>query len=115
MKNLEKKVSKFQKTFEKRFKAIIPDANVFRLLLNKNFNFKNKNILDIGIGYGANLLEFKNRGAKDLDEERADNFHSVTALLLFMSRRSRPYIQSAIDTYMPKKCTLVARPNNEDD
>jgi len=64
MKNLEKKVNKFQKTFEKQFVATVPDANVFRLLVNKNFNFKNKNILDIGIGYGANLLEFKNRGAK---------------------------------------------------
>ena len=38
---------------------------------------------------------FKNRGAKELHEIRADNYHSVTALLLFVSRRSRPDIQTA--------------------
>lgn len=64
MKNLEKKVSKFQKTFDKSHKLYTYDDNVFRLIVNNNFNFKKKNILDIGIGNGANLLEFKNRGAK---------------------------------------------------
>ena len=53
---------------------------------------------------------FKNRGAKELDEIRADNFHSVTALLLFVSRRSRPDIQTAI-AYL---CTRVSKPNEDD-
>ncbi len=53
---------------------------------------------------------FKNRGAKDLDEKRADNFHSVTALLLFISRRSRVDIQTAV-AYL---CTRVAKPNEDD-
>ena len=53
---------------------------------------------------------FKNRGAKDLDEKRADNFHSVTALLLFISRRSRLDIQTAV-AYL---CTRVAKPNEDD-
>ena len=53
---------------------------------------------------------FKNRGAEDLDETRAENFHSVTALLLFISRRSRPDIQTAI-AYL---CTRVAKPNEDD-
>ena len=52
----------------------------------------------------------KNRGAKDLDERRADNFHSVTALLLFISRRSRLDIQTAVASL----CTRVAKPNEDD-
>jgi len=35
-------------------------------------------------------------GAKELDAERADNFHSVVAALLFVSRRCRLDIQTAI-------------------
>ncbi|CAJ1937210.1 unnamed protein product, partial [Cylindrotheca closterium] len=48
--------------------------------------------------------------AKDLNEERADNFHSVTASLLYVSRRCRLDIQTAIG-YL---CTRVGFPDEDD-
>ncbi|CAJ1959903.1 unnamed protein product [Cylindrotheca closterium] len=48
--------------------------------------------------------------AKDLSEERADNFHSVTASLLYVSRRCRLDIQTAIG-YL---CTRVGCPDEDD-
>ncbi|CAJ1965740.1 unnamed protein product [Cylindrotheca closterium] len=48
--------------------------------------------------------------AKDLNEERADNFHSVTASLLYVSRRCRLDIQTAIG-YL---CTRVGCPDEDD-
>ena len=41
-----------------------PTETIFRILGNSGFNYKNKNILDIGFGNGNDLLEFKRRGAK---------------------------------------------------
>jgi len=64
MKNLDKKVVKYYKKFDKKLVTAAPSETVFRLLGNNNFSFKSKNILDVGIGYGDNLLEFKRRGGK---------------------------------------------------
>jgi len=43
-------------------------------------------------------------------KKRADNYHSVTALLLFISRRSRLDIQTSV-AYL---CTRVTKPNEDD-
>ena len=45
-------------------KFSVPNETIFRLMSSINFTFKNKKILDIGMGDGANLLEFKKRGSK---------------------------------------------------
>tara|TARA_B100000965_G_C19472328_1_gene704697 strand:- start:272 stop:958 length:687 start_codon:yes stop_codon:yes gene_type:complete len=63
IKNLDKKVSKYYKRLDTKLNYVVPNENVFRLLGDSNFNFKNKKILDIGIGNGDNLLEFQRRGA----------------------------------------------------
>lgn len=39
------------------------NETIFRLLGQNKFNFKNKNILDLGMGTGSNLLEFQRRGS----------------------------------------------------
>jgi ubiquinone/menaquinone biosynthesis C-methylase UbiE len=62
IKNLDDKVSKFYKNLDTKLSFGVPNETVFRLLGNSNFNFKNKKILDIGIGNGENLLEFQRRG-----------------------------------------------------
>ena len=62
IKNLDKKVSKYYKNLDKKLSYAVPNETIFRLLVDSNFNFKNKKILDIGIGNGDNLLEFKRRG-----------------------------------------------------
>ena len=59
---LDKKVSKYMKNLDTRLGYTVPNETVFRLLSDSNFNFKNKKILDIGIGNGDNLLEFQRRG-----------------------------------------------------
>jgi hypothetical protein len=48
--------------------------------------------------------------AKKLDEKRAENFHSVNALLLFVSRRCRLDIQTAVGFL----CTRVSSPDEDD-
>ena len=53
---------------------------------------------------------FQTSDAKKLDEKRADNFHSVTASLLFISRRCRLDIQTTIAFL----CTRVGNPDEED-
>jgi len=45
-----------------------------------------------------------------LDEERAENFHSVVALLLFISKRCRLDIQTAVAFLT----TRVSKPNEDD-
>lgn len=62
IKNLDKKVSKYYKNLDTRLNYTVANETVFRLLGDTNFNFKNKKILDIGIGNGDNLLEFQRRG-----------------------------------------------------
>ena len=63
MKNLKTKVSKYYKKLDKKLNFTTPNEAIFRLLGNHKFNYKNKNCLDIEIGSGDNLLEFKKRGA----------------------------------------------------
>jgi SAM-dependent methyltransferase len=63
MKNLDRKVKEYHKKFYTKISYSVPNETIFRLLGNKKIIYKNKNILDIGIGYGDNLLEFKRRGA----------------------------------------------------
>lgn len=53
---------------------------------------------------------FKTRDSPKLNESRADNFHSVTVSLLFVSRRSRLDIQTAVAFL----CTRVASPDEDD-
>ena len=53
---------------------------------------------------------FNVRESPELSEEKADNFHSVTASLLFISRRCRLDIQTAVG-YLT---TRVANPNEDD-
>lgn len=62
IKKLDEKVSQYYKNLDTRLGCTVPNETVFRLLRNSNFNFKNKKILDIGIGNGDNLLEFQRRG-----------------------------------------------------
>jgi ubiquinone/menaquinone biosynthesis C-methylase UbiE len=63
IKNLENKVNNYFKTIENKIEFNVPNETVFRLMGNYNYQFKNKNCLDLGIGHGDNLLEFKRRGA----------------------------------------------------
>lgn len=63
MKNFKTEVSKYFKKFDNKLSFTVPNEVIFRLLGNYKFNFYGKNCLDIGIGNGDNLLEFKRRGA----------------------------------------------------
>ncbi len=57
------KVKKFYLKRNTKINFCVPNETIFRLLGELNFNYKNKNCLDVGIGNGDNLLEFKRRGA----------------------------------------------------
>lgn len=61
--NKYKEKNKFFWKKHKFYKFYTPDNYLFRLISNKKINFINKNILDIGIGIGSNLIEFHRRGA----------------------------------------------------
>ena len=63
MKKKTKIVKDYYKKFDKKFNFCVPNETIFRMLNEYNFNFKKKKCLDIGIGNGDNLLEFKRRGA----------------------------------------------------
>jgi 2-polyprenyl-3-methyl-5-hydroxy-6-metoxy-1,4-benzoquinol methylase len=63
-KNFKNKVKNYWKKLDNEKNYTVPNETIFRLLSHRKFNFKNKKILDIGIGDGANLLEFNRRGAK---------------------------------------------------
>ena len=58
----------------------------------------------------ANSYLFNVRESTLLSEEKADNFHSVVASLLYISRRCRLDIQTAIGFL----CTRVAHPTEDD-
>jgi len=64
MKINKHKISEYWKDSDKNFKFTVANESVFRLLGHLNFNFKEKNVLDIGIGNGDNLAEFRRRGSK---------------------------------------------------
>jgi hypothetical protein len=53
---------------------------------------------------------FKTRDVEQLDEEKAENFHSVVASLLFISRRCRLDMQTAVAF----PCTGVSGPDVDD-
>ena len=53
---------------------------------------------------------FKVRDVEKLDEKRAENFHSVTAQLLFIGNRCRLDIKTAVAFL----CTRVSEPNEDD-
>ena len=57
------KVKKFYTKLNKKLNFCVPNETIFRFISEFNFDFKKKNCLDIGIGNGDNLLEFKRRGA----------------------------------------------------
>ena len=63
IKNLDIKVSKYYKSFDNKLDYSVPNETIFRILGNNKISFKKKNVLDIGIGNGDNLLEFKRRKA----------------------------------------------------
>ena len=58
----------------------------------------------------AKTYLFQVRESADLNEEKAENFHSVVALLLFISRRCRLDIQTAVAFLT----TRVAQPTEDD-
>ena len=53
---------------------------------------------------------FKTREDAKLSEENPENFYSVVASLLFISRRCRLDIQTVVDLL----CTRVAEPDKDD-
>ena len=53
---------------------------------------------------------FKTREDTKLSKKKSDNFHSVVASLLFISRRCRLDIQTVVDLL----CTRVAEPDKDD-
>lgn len=48
---------------KRQFKASSHNISLFRFLGHYGFNCKNKNILDVGCGEGADLIEFRRRGS----------------------------------------------------
>lgn len=58
-----KKVSNFWQKEDKKINSLVPNETIFRLLNHSGISLKNKKVLDIGMGDGANLLECKKRGA----------------------------------------------------
>ena len=59
----KKKVSNYWSKQDKKLNALVPNETVFRLLNHSKIILKEKKVLDIGMGDGANLLECKKRGA----------------------------------------------------
>lgn len=59
---------------------------------------------------GRTLFETKEETSKLLSEKRQENFHSVTAKLLYLMKRARPDIDVAV-TYL---CSRVSKPNESD-
>ena len=57
-------VSKYWKSSDNKIENSVANETLIRLIGNLKFKYKNKKVLDIGIGDGANLLEFRKRGAK---------------------------------------------------
>ncbi len=62
-KNYKKIVSKYWQKTDSLIDASVPNETLIRLIGNLKFKYKRKRVLDVGIGDGANLIEFKKRGA----------------------------------------------------
>ena len=80
-KNFKIKVKNYWKKLDNEKNYTVPNETIFRLLGHRKFNYKDKNILDVGIGDGANLLEFHRRGAKifgcDIRENMIKRFYKM--------------------------------------
>lgn len=63
-KKRKKKLIKFFKKINNKFKFYCADSRIFQILRYNKFNIKNKIVLDLGFGNGSNLIEFKKRGGK---------------------------------------------------
>ena len=68
--------------------------------INEFMDILIRNITTPAKSYLFNLWE-----SKKLDEQRAENFHNVIALLLFISRRCR---LKRIFTQLPVRCHMYA-------
>ena len=62
-KNYKKVVSKYWQKTDSKINASVPNETLIRLIGNLKFSYKRKKVLDVGIGDGANLIEFKKRGS----------------------------------------------------
>jgi len=80
-KNFKNKVKNYWKKLDNEKNYTVPNETIFRLLGHNKFNIKKKKILDVGIGDGANLLEFYRRGAiiygADIREGMIKNFYKT--------------------------------------
>jgi 2-polyprenyl-3-methyl-5-hydroxy-6-metoxy-1,4-benzoquinol methylase len=80
----ERKVSSFWGKHDKKLNTLVPNETIFRLLNHSKINLRNKKVLDIGMGDGANLLEFKKRGAHifgtDIRKKTITNFYKKNKL-----------------------------------
>ena len=65
-KNYKKVVSKYWQKTDSKINASVPNETLIRLIGNLKFSYKRKKVLDVGIGDGANLIEFKKRGWSSL-------------------------------------------------
>jgi 2-polyprenyl-3-methyl-5-hydroxy-6-metoxy-1,4-benzoquinol methylase len=71
-------VSEYWKSSDNKIENSVANETLIRLIGNLKFKYKNKKVLDVGIGDGANLLEFRKRGAKiygvDIREKKIADF-----------------------------------------
>ena len=82
MKKKNNKYNNTSSTYWKKLDGIngfsVPNETLFRLIGNMKFKYKNKKVLDIGMGQGSNLLEFKRRGSRifgmDIRKKKIFNF-----------------------------------------
>lgn len=79
-----KKVSNFWNNLDMKLDPLVPNETVFRLLNHSKIKLKNKRVIDIGMSDGANLLEFKKRGAEifgtDIRKKTVTNFYKKNNL-----------------------------------
>ncbi len=99
-KNFKSKVKNYWKKLDNERNFTVPNETIFRLLNHRKFNLNKKNVLDIGIGDGANLLEFHKRGAKiygiDIREGMLKKFYKK------YNFPKKNYIAADLNFYFPK-------------
>ena len=79
----KKKVSNYWSKQDKKLNALVPNETVFRLLNHSKIILKEKKVLDIGMGDGANLLECKKRGANIFGADIRKKTVIILGLTLF--------------------------------